>query len=87
MNREMAAVAMSGLFYLFVLYAFARGWVLIGVLYGLYALSGFFSIGNTASWGTLYAFAGLITGILNFVAISGIVIWLRNRNSTSPHIA
>lgn len=81
------SVVMTCVFYLFVLFSLARGWIVVGILYGLYALVSFFFAFNMKSFGTLYALGGIVFGILNFVAVCGIVIWLRNRNSTSSNIA
>ena len=76
-------MVMTCVFYIFMLYALARDWAVVGVLYGLYVLLGFFVGSSLVGSGVLFALGVVLSGILNFVALCGIVTWLRNRSSTA----
>ncbi|WP_293572765.1 hypothetical protein [Phaeobacter sp.] len=80
------AVVAICIFYVFFLYALARDWAVVGILYGGYLLLGFFVGSNLIGLGALYTLGTIVSSILNFVALSGIVIWLRNRSATSTNI-
>ncbi|GLO71742.1 hypothetical protein MACH17_32590 [Phaeobacter inhibens] len=79
-------VVVACVFYVFFLYALARDWAVAGILYGGYLLLGFFVGSNLIGLGLLYALGTIVSSILNFVALCGIVIWLRNRSATSTNI-
>lgn len=69
-------------FFLFIQWGIARAFVLVGALYALIAVfSLYYTITTFDFTSGVGAIADFSAAVLDFVALSGIVIWFRNRTA------
>ena len=64
---------------LIALWGFSNGYLIVGILYAIHCLFGVFGAFGAFQSGLVSAFFDISLATLDFVALSGIIIWIRNR--------